>query len=293
MDDTQADDLTARFHAEALNWYERGRIDRARDAIQQGLRIDPSHIALRRLLASISYFEDRDIEARDLAREILCDAPEDGQTRMLLAKAEASLKNYSEAEAILLDLLRDYPDDADLLSEYARLMLQTLHLDKARALAAEALRLAPDGHHPLIVATLCDIAAGKQLADHQSLAELLQHYPNAQGTALMLISALLDAGKYADAQRVSSALVRADPRNGTTLAVAKQIAYTRHWSLRPLWPVQRFGWGGVFALWILIVFLGRVLPPPIVGPLSILYLLFCIYSWVWPGILRRWMFGKE
>jgi predicted Zn-dependent protease len=293
MDETETPDLAAQFHAEASNWYERGRYDRALSAIQQGLRIDPAHIALRRLNATISYLEDRDAEARDLAHEILRDAPEDYGTRLLLAQAETALNHHSEAESILLELLRDYPDDADLLSEYAKLMLRTLHLDKARALAGEALRLEPDGRSPLVVATLCDIAAGKRLLDQRSLAELLEHHPTAQSTALMLISALLEAGKYADAQRVSSALVRADPRNRATLAAAKQIAYVQHWSMRPLWPVQRFGWGGVFALWMLIVVMVRVLPPPIVGPLSIIYLLYCLYSWVWPGLLRRWMFGKE
>lgn len=293
MEDTETPDLSAQFHAEAFNWYERGRFDRARNAIQQGLRIDPAHIELRRLNATISYLEDRDSEARDLALEILRDAPEDYGTRLLLAQAETALNHHSEAEAVLLDLLRDYPEDADLLSEYAKLMLRNLHLDKARALAGEALRLKPDGQNPLIVATLCDIAAGKRLPDQNSLAELLEHHPTANSTALMLISALLEAGKHADAQRVSSALVRADPQNRAAIVVAKQVAYTRHWSMRPLWPVQRFGWGGVFALWMLIVVLVRVLPPPIVGPLSIIYLLYCLYSWVWPGLLRRWMFRKE
>ncbi len=292
MTDTEQPLSADQYLVEAWHWYERRRPDRARGAIAHGLRLNPEHIELRRLLATLAYEDDLDDEARTQVQAILRDAPEDRAARLLLAKIETSLGQHARAEELLLDLLRDYPDDANLISQYAHLMLKTLHLDKAKALAAEALRRDPDGEYPLVIATLCDIVSGKRLPDQRALSELLDRHPHIRATALMLISALLQAGKSAEAQRISAELIRVDPRDRIALSVAKEIAYVRHWSMRPLLPFQRWGWAGVIGMWALVAVLIRVIPPIYVTPLALSYLLYCIYSWVWPGILRRWMFAK-
>jgi len=282
---------------EAMNWIERQRYDQAHAAIDRGLKLSPGDPDLLFAAAQCAYMLDEHERAQELTDEILTQQPEHYGARRLRAALAVEAGDYVGAEQALLALLKDYPADADLIADYGRLMLRTLHLHKAEQLAARALKEEPENRTALIVASMCDIIAGRPNADQSSLLELLKHYPNERSSLGMLINSLVSANRLTEAQRVAETLVRLDPSAADSVRVVRELRYARHWSMIPLRPLQRFGWGAVIALYVAIVFgtraLKGVIDPSILTTISVSYLIYCLYSWIWPSLLKRWMFRES
>ena len=59
----------------------------------------------------------------------------------------------------------------------------------------------------------------------------------------------------------------------------------------PMYPMQRWGWGGAIAVtaagMIGLRVAGSALPASIVTPIALLWLGYCVYTWVWPSILKK------
>jgi hypothetical protein len=60
--------------------------------------------------------------------------------------------------------------------------------------------------------------------------------------------------------------------------------------MKPLWPLQKWGWGASAAMWLGGVVLIRGLArtaPDIATPVAFVWLGYCVYSWVWPPLIRK------
>ena len=272
---------------------DRRRLAAARDVLGKALPQFPDDVVLLQYSAWIDWMEDRLDEARDTVGKILEIEPGSFDARFLLARIHVEEERYDAAEQVLIELLRDYPEAAELYAHYARVMLATFNIDKAERLAAEALKRDPDNESALHVHTLCGFVRSSGTEQLERVHKQLEQYPDQMQTTLTVIQLLMSRGRNREAYGLARELVALQPDSEHLVELAQELRYASHWSLLPLWPMQKWGWGGSIAIWIAVVALFRsgVLDGTPLGPyagvLVAVVIGYVIYSWVWPPILRR------
>jgi predicted Zn-dependent protease len=272
---------------------ERRRFDQARAVVGNGLREDPDDVDLLHAAATIEWLDDQHDAARRLVREVLSRDPEHALARELLIEIDIADGDLVRAELGLLELLRESPRDAGLIADYALLLLRAGVIDKARAVTAEALRVAPELPRALLASVVLDLIDGVTPERSSALRELLSRHPDQAHSAHALLAALGSHGRVAEAHALARELYRADPRSGAALEVVRELAYQNHWTMKPLWPVIRYGWTGAIGLYIVVVGILRIggehLPAGASMTLTVAWLGYVVYSWIWPPLLRRWV----
>jgi tetratricopeptide (TPR) repeat protein len=291
VSDDPKPDLTAVLQqAHAL--IDRQRFALARQILAGALTANPDHVELLYLLAFVDYSEDQIASAERTVNAVLTKAPQHYGARTLRAALFEKQKRYAEAEAVWIDLLHDYPEEPDCYAGYADVMLLTLHLEKARRLAQEALRLAPDHSRSLFIACLIQVIQGRSLTkegDHLQL--LLREHPEKGNALLALVIALEQRGDNRAALRVAQQLLAMYPRSQHFVEMVRALKLNTHWSILPLYPMVRWGWGGAAVLTVAgivgVRFADSVLSSEASLAVTCGWLAYVIYSWVWPSILKK------
>jgi len=268
----------------------RRRTDHARTLLKEALTAHPNHTGLLLQAAWADYFDDRHDEALRGVRQVLAAEPHDLPARLLYFELMIQTRNYVEAERTIIDVLRDCPEEAHCYGRYASLMLDTLKLAKARQLAEEGLKYDADDPECLAAITICDFIEQRKGARSVGLERMLANNPESLRTLALVIVALQERGKLREARRLSQELVRAQPDNSGIAEMARQLKIATHWSLIPLWPMQRFGWGGSVGLWVLAVIGIRAAGSAstgLGGVLAAVFFVYVVYSWTWPPLLKR------
>ncbi len=292
--DNTAPDLSMVLN-EAHALVERRRYAHARSTISHGLRHFPDNSELLYLAAFIDYAEDNHEAAMQTVQSVLATDPEHYGARRLAAHLHEERKQYPQAEELWIGLLREYPEDADCYGAYAELMLKTLNLDKAGRLAQEGLRHHPDHAGCLYVGAMIDVVEGRAKRGQQSesLLRLLRAHPEQTRTATALVVALTDQGRHREALRISQELLRSQPDSPHFVALVRELKMQTHWTMLPLYPMQRWGWGGAAAVSVAGIMgvraLDNAIPEPYASVVVYTWLVYVIYSWVWPSILRRFI----
>jgi len=270
---------------------ERRRHSEARSAVAQALQTYPDDATILYFSGFIDWIEDRLREARATVDRLLELNPEHYGGRVLLAHLDTEAKRPAEAERTWIALLRDYPEDSDLYAEYAGLMLAALNVDKARRLATEGLRFEPEHAHCLSIIAICDLIDGHDVDVDRTLGELARAHPEHLRTGLTLVTELQERGNSREALRVAQGLLRAQPDSESLVGLVRELRASTHWSMRPLYPIQRWGWKAAIGLWVVVAFglprLAPGLPDGVVLTLALTWLAYVVYSWVWPAIIRR------
>lgn len=268
------------------------RFDDARRLLASPLREAPDDVELLYLAARVEHGARRYAEAEHWVAEVLGRAPEHTGARILRFQLLLKARRYAQAEQEVLSLLRERPEEALLYALYARLMLETLHVEKARALVDEALRLDPTLPLARILDALVSVVQGRLDGAKARVAELVRGSPDAEAVAWTLLAVLQSQHRYPEAFQVARELLRARPSDPQALEALIQLRAVTHWSSRPLWPLLRFGWGASMVLWVMATFglMGvRRVAPRLGAVLGLGFLLYVIYSWVQPPLLRRWL----
>ena len=287
---------TAHQHAgEIEGLIERRRFTQARLRLKEALLAYPNDADLLLQSAKVDYYEDRNADALAMLQQVLAQRPDSAEARYLLFAIKRDGGALAEAEQVIVGLLHDYPEQAAFYGSYGDLMVRAMDLRKARALADEGLKYDPDDALCLVVRTLCDLIERPSGAASHSLQQLLVRSPESTYTLVLLRAALADRGDYRGALRIARELVRAEPGNRHFVQAVQELSVATHWSMLPLWPMQRWGWGAAIGLWVLVNVALRVLAAQ--GEawaeaalwISIGFIVYVIYSWVWPAVLRRWM----
>ena len=93
--------------------------------------------------------------------------------------------------------------------------------------------------------------------------------------------------------RVARQLLRTRPDSEPVVRLVRQLELRTHWSLLPLYPMQRWGWGGAAAVTAIGIIGIRIadsrLSGSVAATITLVWLGYVVYSWIWPGILRRWL----
>lgn len=276
---------------QAWGLLERRRFDHARRVIGEGLRRFPNDDEVLLLAANLDWIEDRLDAARDTLQQLLRSDPEHYGARALLAKVLRERKDFAAAERLWVELLQDEPEHADWYAEYAQVMLDTLHVEKARALAAEGLRHDPENPGCLFVHALTDVIASPS-GRSESLVTLVREHPDHTRAAVALVVSLSQQRRNREALRIAQELLRADPARQDLVELVRELKASTHWSMLPLYPMQRWGWGGAVAVWVggaflLLPLARQFLSPGAAGVVVGLWLGYVVYSWVWPSAIRR------
>jgi tetratricopeptide (TPR) repeat protein len=272
---------------------ERRRYSQARVTVGQGLKEFPESAELQYLAAFIDYASERPEQAMQGVRALLSQSPQHYGGRTLYAHLLEGAKELAEAERVWIDLLRDYPQSADCFAGYGELMLKTLNLEKARRLAQEGLRLSPEHAGCLFLAAMIDLIRNRSGTDSEHLQRMLREHPEHVRSALALVIALSAKGNDRGALRVAQELLRQQPNAGHLVKLVRSLKMRTHWTMLPLYPMQRWGWNAAIAITLVGIVGLRVaeqkLPSTLVETLTWVWLGYVIYSWVWPRLLRRYL----
>jgi tetratricopeptide (TPR) repeat protein len=252
----------------------------------------PESSQLLYLAAFVDYSEGKISDAEQTVRTVLLQDPKHYGARTLSAGIYEAQRQYAQAETVWIELLQEYPENADCYASYADLMLRTLHLDKAQRLMQEGLRFEPNHEKCLYIASLIQVIQGRfRGGDSEHLKLLLTEHPERVHTLLALVIALDQRGESRSALRVAQHLVSMRPDSEQFVNLVKELQLKVHWSLLPLYPMQRWGWGGaavVTAIGVVGVRVARIsLAGSVASIIAFVWLGYVIYSWVWPRILRK------
>jgi predicted Zn-dependent protease len=277
------------FSEQAFYFIERRRLRDAQRVLKEGLAQYPQDPDLLFHSAQVEWLNDDNAAAENTVRQVLVSAPEHVPARQLLAALLVEKNEFADAELLLIGLLKEYPEHADLYGRYARLMLRTLHLEKAEQLAHEGLRYDPENAECLLAVALCETARGGA-RPNAALTRLLTAHPESLSSVHALVVALVESGRVDEAHRVAQGAMRADPANENLLLLVRELRIQNHWSMKPLWPLQKWGWGASAAMWFGGMILVRALDraaPQLAAPFAFIWFGYAVYSWVWPPLLRR------
>ena len=96
-----------------------------------------------------------------------------------------------------------------------------------------------------------------------------------------------------EALRISQEVLRQQPDSQPVVDLVIALKTASHWTMVPLRPIQKWGWGGSIGIWFVVVLLLRGLRDTpyeaVTTPIALVFLAYVLYSWIWPPILKRWM----
>jgi tetratricopeptide (TPR) repeat protein len=233
---------------------------------------------------------DRNTEAIDVLRDGLSHHGPFLPLLQILAAALRAEGRLPEAEAALLQGLSLDPNDPDLLLGYAMVCLSAGQAEKASALVERAAAQAPESAQVSAARAQVAFALGKDRDMHRHSEKALSADPeDPAARALHGTSAMLTGDPNAGYRSLASAAA-ADPGDQDLREAAREARLANHPLMRPLRPFQRFN---PLVVWIGAV--GVIYGLRLAGlwPLAVVatagWFAFCVYSWVAPPLLRRWI----
>lgn len=271
---------------------ERGRFEQARKMLPEAFSLGPDDFGNHCLAGRVALeLEDYEAAYSSVARALELH-PSSIDAGLLMFSVHRHGGQFPDAEKVIVELLRDNPDDSQMFACYAELMLRTLHLEKAGALAAEALRLDPTQSLARMVSLLVRIIEGDREGAVAELEELVRDDPNALQAAWGIVAVLQSEHRHGEALEVMRGILHSTPDDGSIVEAMVALRAASHWTVVPLWPLNRYGWLGSGMLWGAAVgsfLLSRRFAPDLIIPLLTFYIVYVVYSWVWPPLLKRWL----
>ncbi|WP_141735237.1 tetratricopeptide repeat protein [Oligoflexus tunisiensis] len=273
---------------------ELGRIREAEKSLAAALQDDPDHAELKILGVRLLYEKKDFTQALQTVQECLASDPNDEEALLLRFQIRNEMELYADAERDIIALLQQYPLRGPLWASYALLLLKTGHTKKSFKLSEEAMRLEPEDSICLLVHCIVHLVQGSDKNVAGALEELILRNPDYEPTLMLLINKLAQSHRKKEAFVLAKQMVQMNPRNKTAVNLAKDLALHNHWSMKPFWIFNRFGWPGSLGLWIaFVVVVGLLEESGSNASLIILvscgYLAFCLASWVWPPLLKKWI----
>jgi len=268
----------------------RNRTSQMRAILQRLVTQHPDHHDVLYYSAQVDWLEDKDEDALSTAFRLVERYPKSYWGRMLLFRILDGLNRHAEAEAIVLEMLGEFPEDALLYGRYSMLMLESMHIEKAGELAARAIALDPDDEIALTASVLHELLVAPGEPARRRLAELVSRYPDAVTTALTVVAVLTEQGQNKEALRIAQEVLRQSPDSQGVVDLVIALKTANHWSMIPLRPLQKWGWGASIAIWFVMIMLLRNAEgtpiEPYAFPIVIAFVAYAVYSWIWPPILK-------
>jgi tetratricopeptide (TPR) repeat protein len=236
---------------------------------------------------------DRHSEAIDILQDGLA---QHGPFLPLLHALGSSLRaegRLPEAEAAFLQGLSLDPNDPDLLIGYARVCLAAGQAEKADALVERAASYAPESAAVSAARAQVAFALGKDREMHRHSTEALSHDPEDPDARALHGTASMLTGDSRSGYTSLASAAASQPGDADLRAAARQAKLINHPLLLPLRPFARLNplivWIGAVAV---IYGLRAAGLAPLSFAFAMVWLAFCVYSWVVPPLVRRWLNRK-
>lgn len=229
-------------------------------------------------------------EAGVAARAGLAENGPDPDLLYVVGRAEHDAGHPAEAERALLGGLALAPNDVDLLCAYALLCAGADQPDKAAQLVARALATEPFAPSVFSARIQVAHARGDDKEAQRISREFVAAYPDDPSAHALLGTMSAIRGQVGPAYDGLRQAAAAAPGEQAYAESAMQLRIAKHPLMLPIRPVLRFG---PLKTWVAAIVLIYGLRLAGLSALSLLvalvWLVFCVYSWVVPPLLRRWM----
>ena len=233
---------------------------------------------------------DRNAEAVDVLRDGLSQHGPFPALLHVLGSALRSEGRLPEAEAAFLQGLSLDPNDTDLLLGYARVCLTAGQADKAGALVERAASHAPESAAVSAARAQVAFALGKDRDMHRHSTEALAHDPEDPNARALHGTASMLTGDSRSGYTSLASAAASQPGDADLRAAARQAKLINHPLMLPLRPFSRVN---PLVVWICVVAiiygLRAVGLAPVSFAFAMIWLAFCVYSWVVPPLVRRWI----
>lgn len=277
-------------YALAEHWLEVGQAKRALETLEQA---DPDDARTWRLRASALHAAEDNERLVAAAQEGLRIEPEDTYLMRLLAHAHIETGQPSRGERVLRNAIEIDPHFVGLWCDLAELYTDQNRPGRAREALDEALRIAHPENIEVKMTAAYFAAKQKRWDDAQRITEeVLRLDPDNAHAQVMLGAWKAERGGMWPNQwaRHFETAARSEPSNTDVVDAAREARAVTHWLMVPLWPIHRFGW---VTIWISGIVIGQIIRHAGNDTQAVVWVSFwlsyCVYSWVMPYALRRWL----
>jgi predicted Zn-dependent protease len=236
---------------------------------------------------------DRNAEAIDVLRDGLAQHGPFLPLVQVLGSSLCSEGRLPEAEAAFLQGLSLDPNRPDLLIGYARVCLAAGQAQKASALVERAASQAPESVAVSAARAQVAFALGNDRDMHRHSTEALSHDPEDPNARALHGTASMLTGDSRSGYTSLASAAASQPGDADLRAAAREAKLFNHPLLLPLRPFARFNplivWIGAVAI---IYGLRAAGLAPLSFAFTMIWLAFCVYSWVVPPLVRRWLNRK-
>ena len=284
---------------QAQNLLQLGRVDNAIDTLRQLLAQAPDLAEAHALLAHCLAAQKRLGAARHEAGLALAAEPDLAMAHHAMAVILMASRKLKEAEHHVDFLLEQMPEDAGVYLLRAR--LQSLQnrksqvfkcLEKARSLEPENIEVTVDlGEYYL---EMGELDKAWQFAN-----QALEREPEYQDALILMGYIQLKQGNLDEATQSAHWALRQDPTDAGAIRLLASLKARRNPFLGLWWrynaKMSEFGETGSIVILLGVFFLYRILAVYVAqigrddfsGPLNLLWLGLCVYTWVGPQLFRR------
>ena len=229
-------------------------------------------------------------EAGVAARAGLAENGPDPDLLYVVGRAEHEAGNLVTAERALLDGLALAPQDVDLLCAYALLCAGANQPDKAAKLVERALAVEP--YAPAVFSARIQVAhaRGDDKEAQRISQEFVAAYPDNPAAHALLGTTSAIRGQVGPAYDGLRQAAAGAPGEQAYAESAMEMRIAKHPLMLPIRPLLRFGALKTWVAAIVLIYGLRLAGlAPLAAVVAVLWLLFCVYSWVVPPLVRRWM----
>jgi Flp pilus assembly protein TadD len=233
---------------------------------------------------------DRNAEAIDVLRDGLTHHGPFLPLLHVLGSALRSEGRLPEAEAAFLQGLSLDPNDPDLLIGYAHVCLAAGQAEKASALVERAASHAPESAAVSAARAQVAFALGKDREMHQHSTEALSHDPEDPGARALHGTASMLTGDSRSGYSSLASAAAAQPGDADLRAAAREAKLINHPLMVPLRPFGRLNPLIVWACAVAVIYGLRAVGLAAMSfAFAMIWLAFCVYSWVVPPLVRKWI----
>ncbi|MER7415206.1 tetratricopeptide repeat protein [Micromonospora peucetia] len=260
------------------------------DRLPAALATSPAAFRLRAAALTVL---DRWDDVVAVARQGLAEAGPDAELLGRLGLALRQRREHPLAERALLDALAIEPESPWLLCQYADLCTAVGQTDKAERLVARAAAIVPDA--PAVFASRFQLAyvRGDDRAAERIAREFLGAWPGNPAALALHGIAAARRGRLVTAHRAFGQAAAHDPTDADYTDAAWETRVYAHPLLLPLRPLYRLG---MFRTWLLavglIVLLSATGLKVLAGLFGLAWVIFCVWSWIAPPLVRRLVLGR-
>lgn len=206
-------------YLKGLSAFQQGKMDAAKESLQQVVLIAPNHAPSYLLLGAIQYNENQLESAAESLKRFITAMPEHLPARKLFAATMLKLKQPARAIETLDVAAKQAPDDAQLLALLGSAYMQKGDSSKGIEYLERAAKAAPDAasiRTQLALGYLATGESGQAVSQLESAVDLGQGLVQAD---MLLVLTHLQRREYDDAIKAAQAMAKKMPKSPVPLNV--------------------------------------------------------------------------